>query len=315
MISFDDLICNIDLDKKIYVGYSGGPDSAALLHLLHENDIKNIEAIHINHNLSSNSEKWENHCKQVCKNLGIRCNVESVQIKIDGDGLESAARKARYNLFKKYLKEGDQILLGHHSDDVAETFLLRLFRGTGVDGLESLVVKRRVGDGYLVRPLINLTKMDILTYLEDNEISYINDESNYEVDQDRNYIRNTIIPSIEKRWNKAPSRISNSSNFIKIKNQSYEILFKEKFHHLIGKKIKVKDLKEIQESFVVDIIRFSIKEENIAMPSKKVIEEIIKTFLHSSPGPKSEVSWSRADKEESGGKISYRDKCMCIAKK
>ena len=103
MISFDDLICNLDLGKKIYVGYSGGPDSTALLHLLHENDIKNIEAIHINHNLSSNSGKWKNHCKQVCKNLGIRCNVESVQIKIDGDGLESAARKARYNLFKKYI--------------------------------------------------------------------------------------------------------------------------------------------------------------------------------------------------------------------
>ena len=121
---------------------------------------------------------------------------------------------------------------------MAETFLLRLFRGTGVDGLESLAVKRSVGDGYLVRPLINLSKKDILTYLEDNEISYINDESNYEVDQDRNYIRNTIIPSIEERWNKASSRISNSSNFIKTKNQSYEILFKEKFHHLIGKKIK-----------------------------------------------------------------------------
>jgi tRNA(Ile)-lysidine synthase len=315
LISFDDLICNLDLGKKIFVGYSGGPDSTALLHLLHANDIKNIEVIHVNHNFSSNSQKWENHCKQVCKNLGIRCNVESVQIKIDGDGLESAARKARYNLFKKYLKEGDQILLGHHSDDAAETFLLRLFRGTGVDGLESLAVKRSVGAGYLVRPLINHTKKDILTYLEDNEINYIKDESNYEVNQDRNYIRNTIIPAIEQRWNKASLRIFNSSNFIKTKNQSYEILFKEKFHHLIGKKIKVKDLKEIQESLIADIIRFSIKEEKIAMPSKKVIEEIIKTFLHSSPGPKSEVSWSRADKEEPGGKIFYRDRCIHITKK
>ena len=315
MISFDDLTFHLDLSKKIYVGYSGGPDSSALLHLLHINNISNVEAIHINHNLSDNSLKWEEHCRKTTNKLGIKCHVDSIDIKLDGDGLESAARKARYKIFAKYLKKDEQIVLGHHSDDVAETFLLRLFRGTGVDGLESITVKRSVGDGYLVRPLINLTKKDILTYLEDNEISYINDESNYEVDQDRNYIRNTIIPSIEKRWNKASSRISNSSNFIKIKNQSYEILFKEKFHHLIGKKIKVKDLKEIQESFVVDIIRFSIKEENIAMPSKKVIEEIIKTFLHSSPGPKSEVSWSRADKEESGGKISYRDKCMCIAKK
>ena len=239
MISFNDLTYHLDLDKKIYVGYSGGPDSTALLHLLCSNDISNIEAIHINHNLSSNSAKWEDHCKQTSKKLGIPCHVESVEIKIDGDGLESAARKARYKIFTKYLKEGDQILLGHHSNDVAETFLLRLFRGTGVDGLESLNIKRGVGDGYLVRPLINLSKEEIMMYLRENNISYINDESNDGQEQDRNYIRNNIIPSIEQRWMKASSRISNTSEFIRMKNKSYEILLEEKFKHLIDKKINL----------------------------------------------------------------------------
>ena len=315
MISFNDLTYHLDLDKKIYVGYSGGPDSTALLHLLCSNDISNIEAIHINHNLSRKSAEWEDHCKQTSKKLGIPCHVESVEIKIDGDGLESAARKARYKIFTKYLKEGDQILLGHHSNDVAETFLLRLFRGTGVDGLESLNVKRGVGDGYLVRPLINLTKEDIMMYLRENNISYIKDESNDEQEQDRNYIRNNIIPSIEQRWMKASSRISNTSEFIRIKNQSYEILLEEKFEHLISKKIQVKDLREIDEPFVVDIIRYSIRKQSIAMPSKKVIEEIIKTFIQSNPGPKSLVSWTRADKDQVGGEICYKDGCIIISKK
>ena len=315
MISFNDLTYHLDLDKKIYVGYSGGPDSTALLHLLCSNDISNIEAIHINHNLSSNSVEWEDHCKQTSKKLGIPCHVESVEIKIDGDGLESAARKARYKIFTKYLKEGDQILLGHHSNDIAETFLLRLFRGTGIDGLESLNIKRGVGDGYLVRPLINLSKEEIMMYLRENNISYINDESNDGQEQDRNYIRNNIIPSIEQRWMKASSRISNTSEFIRIKNQSYEILLEEKFKHLIDKKIKVKDLREIDEPFVIDIIRHSIRKQSIAMPSKKVIEEIIKTFIQSNPGPKSLVSWSRADKDQVGGEICYKDGCIIIAKK
>jgi tRNA(Ile)-lysidine synthase len=315
LISFNDLTYHLDLDKKIYVGYSGGPDSSALLHLLHSNDISNIEAIHINHNLSSNSAEWEGHCRQIAKKLGIRCHVESVKIKIDGDGLESAARKARYKIFTKYLKEGDQILLGHHSNDVAETFLLRLFRGTGMDGLESLNVKRGVGDGYLVRPLINLSKEDIMMYLKTNNISYIKDESNYEQVQDRNYIRNNIIPSIEQRWIKASSRISNTSDFIRIKNQSYETLFEEKFTHLVNKKIKVKDLNEIKEPFIIDIIRHSIRKQNIAMPSKKIIEEIIKTFIKSNPGPKSLVSWTRADKDQAGGEICYKDGCIIITKK
>lgn len=82
-----------------------------------------------------------------------------------------------------------------------------------------------------------------------------------------------------------------------------------------GNKIKIKELKKIQKSFLVDIVRFSIKRENISMPSKKVIEEIIKTFIQSSPGPKSEVSWTRSDKEQSGGKIFYKDKCIVITKK
>ena len=315
MISFNDLTYHLDLDKKIYVGYSGGPDSTALLHLLCSNDISNIEAIHINHNLSSNSAKWEDHCKQTSKKLGIPCHVESVEIKIDGDGLESAARKARYKIFTKYLKEGDQILLGHHSNDVAETFLLRLFRGTGIDGLESLNIKRGVGDGYLVRPLINLSKEEIMMYLRENNISYINDESNDGQEQDRNYIRNNIIPSIEQRWMKASSRILNTSEFIRIKNQSYEILLEEKFKHLIDKKIKVKDLREIDEPFVIDIIRHSIRKQSIAMPSKKVIEEIIKTFIQSNPGPKSLVSWTRADKDQEGGEICYKDGCIIISKK
>ena len=206
-------------------------------------------------------------------------------------------------------------MLGHHSNDVAETFLLRLFRGTGVDGLESLNVKRGVGDGYLVRPLINLTKENIMMYLRDNNISYINDESNDGQEQDRNYIRNNIIPSIEQRWMKASSRISNTSEFIRIKNQSYEILLEEKFKHLIDKKIKVKDLREINGPFVVDIIRYSIRKQSIAMPNKKVIEEIIKTFIQSNPGPKSLVSWTRADKDQAGGEICYKDGCIIISKK
>jgi tRNA(Ile)-lysidine synthase len=184
-----------------------------------------------------------------------------------------------------------------------------------MDGLESLNVKRGVGDGYLVRPLINLSKEDIMMYLKTNNISYIKDESNYEQVQDRNYIRNNIIPSIEQRWIKASSRISNTSDFIRIKNQSYETLFEEKFTHLVNKKIKVKDLNEIKEPFIIDIIRHSIRKQNIAMPSKKIIEEIIKTFIKSNPGPKSLVSWTRADKDQAGGEICYKDGCIIITKK
>ena len=172
------------------------------------------------------------------------------------------------------------------------------------------------GEGGNKTTLISEFQYDeAMMYLRENNISYIKDESNDEQEQDRNYIRNNIIPSIEQRWMKASSRISNTSEFIRMKNKSYEILLEEKFKHLIDKKIKVKDLREIDEPFVVDIIRHSIRKQSIAMPSKKVIEEIIKTFIQSNPGPKSLVSWTRADKDQAGGEICYKDGCIIISKK
>ena len=76
MISLDDLTYHLDLSKKIYVGFSGGPDSSALLYLLHINNIPNVEAIHINHNISDNSSKWEEHCRKITDKLGIKCHIE-----------------------------------------------------------------------------------------------------------------------------------------------------------------------------------------------------------------------------------------------
>ena len=88
-----------------------------------------------------------------------------------------------------------------------------------------------------------------MIYLKEQEISVVKDESNFEEDQDRNYVRNTIIPSIEQRWANVSSRISNTANFIKIRNNSYEMLFKEKYQNLIGNQIKVSELKKIKKVF------------------------------------------------------------------
>ena len=134
-------------------------------------------------------------------------------------------------------------------------------------------------------------------------------------DRDRNYIRNTIIPAIENRWNKASSRIAKTSGFIKDRNSSYEYLFNIKFQSLISNKIEVNELKKLDEVFIIDILRMSLKNLGIAMPSKKIIDEIIKTFIKSNPGPKSEVSWTRADNDQPGGHICYRDKSIVISKK
>ena len=180
----------LNLNSKILVAYSGGPDSTALIHLLasiNKKQVLNIKAIHINHNLSEHADAWEKHCLETCSKLNIDLIVQSVEIKADGGGIESASRIARYKVFESLLNEGDQLVLGHHADDVAETLFMRLLRGTGAEGMEGPKLKRSIGKGFLIRPFLDISKREILNYLENNNIEYIQDDSNLTNSFDRNF--------------------------------------------------------------------------------------------------------------------------------
>ena len=307
-----------DLSKSIFIGYSGGPDSTALVHLLSILNAKqelNLKAIHINHNLSKHSSIWENHCVETCSKLNVNLITKSIEIKVDGGGLESASRKARYRVFEKILTRDDQLLLGHHIDDVAETLIMRLMRGTGPDGMEGPKLKRSLGQGVLVRPFLGVSKKEILDYLKKHNIDYIKDDSNLSSDFDRNYLRNEIFPMLEKKWNNFSNRVSNFSKIIKDRNDNYSDLMHEKYDDLISNSINLKKLKELSDPLIADVLRYSIKKCNIAVPNSKIIEEIIKTFVYSSPGPKSKVEWSRSDKEEVSGQIIYTNGHILISKR
>ena len=318
MLTKDLITKNIDISKNIFIAYSGGSDSTALIHLLSSIKVdKNtkVKAIHINHNLSKNSLLWERHCREQCSKLGIDLIVESVQIKSDGGGLEAASRKARYKIFERLLDKDDQILLGHHSNDVTETLFMRLLRGTGPDGMEGPKLKRSLGQGVLVRPFLGVSKKEILDYLKKHNIDYIQDDSNLSNDFDRNYLRNEIFPMLEKKWNNFPNRVSNFSKIIKDRNDNYSYLMHEKYDDLISNSINLKKLRELSDPLISDVLRYSIKKCNIAVPNSKIIEEIIKTFVYSSPGPKSKVEWSRSDKEEVSGQITYSNGHILISKR
>ena len=307
---------SIDLNKKIIVAYSGGADSTALLHVL--SDINNdctldLQAIHINHNLSKKSLDWVNHCKKTCSKLNIELIVESIEVSSDGGGLESAARQERYKTFKNILNNDDQLLLAHHSDDVAETIFMRMLRGTGIDGLEGPKQKRNIGNGILIRPFLSISKKEILLYLTKNKINYIEDESNSNSKFDRNFLRNEIFPLLEKRWKSFPNRINNMSSIVKERNGDYFELINNQYNELIDSAIEIKKLKKISNSVARDILRLSIKKSNLSLPNTKIMNEIIKTFLNSSPGPKSIVSWSRSDREELAGQITFKNGFLIIS--
>ena len=119
-----------------YVGFSGGVDSTVLLHLLQQwraahPESPVLSAIHVNHGLQSAAAKWQIHCEDVCRALGLTLDSHTVDVGAQGRG-EAAAREARYRVFTAQLQPGGVLFLGHQLDDQVETFFLRLLRGAGV---------------------------------------------------------------------------------------------------------------------------------------------------------------------------------------
>lgn len=193
------------------VGFSGGADSTALLHALHV--IQGplgipLKAVHINHGLHDDAGVWqlqaENYCRQ--KQIPLVC----IKVNPDNDsgkGLEAEARFLRYEAISNLLKPGNCLLTAHHADDQAETLLLNLMRGSGVDGLSAMPESRPLGDGLLQRPLLQFQKSILRDYLRENDIEWTEDPSNQYLNHDRNFLRHQIIPVLEQRWPEIGKRL------------------------------------------------------------------------------------------------------------
>ena len=310
MVDLNTIANFINKKNCVYVAFSGGSDSVALLYacslLKKDGRLDDLKAIHINHNLSPNADLWEKHCIKLCKELDIELIIENIIIKTDKDGLESAARKGRYDVFSRTIKENEQLLLAHHADDVAETILFRLFRGTGLDGLQGPKPKRKIGKGTLIRPLLKFSKAELLDFIKMHKVDFIEDESNQESNQDRNYIRNSIMPVVDKRWKNSQKRIQHTAELIQDKQEIFNNLFSEKFSKIIiNNAMPIEELNALSENEAKELLRHLISINNIAMPSRKVLDEIMKNFYKSNPSQSAIVKWSRSDKEQKGGSITF----------
>ena len=152
-----------------------------------------------------------------------------MNINVKKSGLESAARNARYKIFKDTLQPNDQLLMAHHADDVAETILFRLFRGTGIDGLQGPMKKRILGEGVLLRPWLGYAKSDLTQYLLTKNIEFISDDTNFEDNQDRNFIRNEVLKMASNRWPKASMQIQQTAELVSKHKKAHDFLLDQQF--------------------------------------------------------------------------------------
>ena len=192
--------------KRILVGLSGGVDSVVLLHAL-SRTLRGVRAAHVNHGLSPNAERWARFCRRLCKRLGVPLTVRRVRIAKRGEGLEAAARAARYAAFAKL--DFDVLALAHQLDDQAETVLMNLLRGAGPRGASGMPARAAFRGRELVRPLLGVPREAIVAYAREHELAWMEDESNLADAFARNFIRLHIAPLLSARyprWREALAR-------------------------------------------------------------------------------------------------------------
>lgn len=191
--------------RRYWLAYSGGLDSRVLLELLlalrrQQPDFPDLHIIHIHHGLQAEADAWAQHCQQLCDALQLPCEVRRVQLDSHGVGVEAAARQARYQVFEQLLCEGDVLLQAHHLDDQCETLMLRLLRGAGPEGLAAMPRRRPLGRGQLLRPLLGVSRAQLLACAREWGLRWQEDPSNADVCFDRNYLRAEVMPRLERRW-------------------------------------------------------------------------------------------------------------------
>lgn len=269
--------------NKILFGFSGGLDSTVLLHLLikikKNNEKLKIRAIHINHGISKNAKKWNNHCKEICSKWNIQFISKKIKItNTKKKGTECIAREERYKTFKKMLLPEEIITVAHNLNDQIETFLLALKRGSGSKGLSGMSTFTKFSNTIIIRPILFLEREKILYYAKKYSLSWIEDETNENIKYDRNFLRLKIIPILNKRWPFFLKSIKKSIKIFKNQENLIKELIKKKFKKLINTQgaLKIKYLKKYSDIKKNIFIRNFFDFHKLPKPSYVQLKEINK---------------------------------------
>jgi tRNA(Ile)-lysidine synthase len=216
------LIENPDLQQasNIVVGYSAGLDSTALLCAIAQAfPLKPKVALHVHHGLQTQADAWiaegQANVSRINQQLALSgahaivFEVHRVKVDIAHQGLEAAARTARYAVFERSLNRANSLLvLAHHANDQVETFWLRVLRGTGIKGLQGMPQSRSLGQGRLLRPWLTFSRKQLEQFAHVHGLRWIEDPSNTLLDFDRNWLRHSVLPEVYQRKPDAHTRFT-----------------------------------------------------------------------------------------------------------
>ena len=299
-----------DQQSPLCVAFSGGLDSTVLLHALVQQVVdRPLRALHINHQLQGSADDWQAHCRQFCQDHAVTFqSIRVVTEAFQGLGLEGAARAARYQAFSENLGQGESLLTAHHADDQVETMLLALMRGSGALGLAACAPQRPLGQGQLIRPLLDISRQQLQQYAEQHHLSWIDDPSNQSLAFDRNYLRHEVIPRLAMRWPQLNTTVSRSITWQSEQSQLLSDLAASDLTQLeldvaptydgLGSPVSTVDCKQLlalSPARQRNVLRHWMSSKGFVLPSAAVLEQIRTAALTSGSETSPRVQWGEAE--------------------
>lgn len=281
-----------------WIGFSGGLDSTVLLHALAQLHLPvQLRALHINHQISLNADAWQIQCANFCAQYSIPFHTEKVRVENSGKGIEDAARVARYSVFEKNLAAQDVLLTAHHANDQAETLLLRMMRGTGPRGLAAMAARRVLGAGFLVRPLLHFTRAELEAYAQTHQLSWVDDESNFDDDYDRNFLRNQVMPLLHSRWPEFKRKWQQTAELCAQQETVMEEIAREDLLRAqplverVGQSIDINTLRGLSPARQQNLLRYWLRLLNHTTPEQLHWQQIEQQLLSGRDDAQAKVSW------------------------
>ena len=261
-------------DNRWCVALSGGLDSTVLLHglcaLRAEFPGYAIRAVHVDHGLHPSANEWATHCDRLCRELGVPLQVENVRIDTGrGTGIEAAAREARYGVFERLMVRDEILLTAHHQDDQVETFLLRVLRGAGPRGLAGIPECSRFGAGWLIRPLLAVSRPALMGYAEFVGLKWLDDPSNKDTGFDRNYLRHEMMPLLRERWPGVGKTVGRAARLCADASSLLDVLAENDSQGLQqGDTVYLPALKALTPSRQRNVMRYALNRRGIKVPDE-----------------------------------------------
>lgn len=257
-----------------------------------------MRAVHIEHGLHPDAHAWAQHCQAMSAALSVELVVEHVQVAdLDQRGVEEAARRARYQALDRHIGSRDVLLTAHQQDDQAETVLLQLLRGAGVQGLAAMPAITAFGAGRHARPLLSFSRASIVNYARENDLRWIEDPSNAHVGLTRNRLRREIIPRLLPHW---PALHSSLARAARHQAEAMMVLNEVALADLGScrrgeNSLHIPNVRRLSMGRQRNLLRFWIRCAELRAPSTAVLDRVLSLVRENPKTRRGIVAWSEGE--------------------